>query len=518
MRTPRTAAALTLIASLLVGCPPDEAEERRAAALVFLSSPPTPSSIEVLQPEAAQKLAEVEPTVTDDAMRQNLVTALVLIDDDDARSLLVEVLDKEPERVSTAFDTARQYGRLGNQLAVLYDQLDEGTRAAAFLDVCWPAYAGAEEELLETCGRLWAAADGETQSRWMRSFTLAGPQDDPAPYERLRTGVATDRVAELDEIVLRIGGGDVIPPEPAQRKALRLTARLDERRARYTREATGAPVVPVEGGFVELIPPDPGTDFGRVANQLMADVPLGCAGTWGAVAGDRARAVLEVTLQGARGAPTVRVVDTGSDRAGAASSAAAEGDGGEVEQTPEGQLRDCFEQGLAATHADGSAPWVPRSGTCRLTLQYQRGAAPWAQREEGRVVLSDEDLRLLGDRLRDSGLEETRARLDWPAEAAPPLRDLGATDLGFCLAYVSHGWTDCAVWLGALATTDESLAGTLRRGLRDVDPAVRTLSRTALAVSMDDEALEQAAQPPEPEEPAAGEGEEASQAEGASGG
>jgi hypothetical protein len=515
----RSVPGLALIALLLVGCPPSEDEERQTAALTFLSSPPTPSSIEVLQPRAAEKLAEIEPDIDDDAMRENLVTALVLIDDEASHQLLVQVLIAEPQRVSTAFDSARQYGKLGNQLAVLYDQLDDVSRTAAFLDVCWPAYVDDDAALLETCGRLWAASEGETQSRWMRQFTHVGPSDDPAAFERLREGVATDRSEELDEIVLRVGGGEVIPAEPAARKLLRLSTKLEERRARYSREATGAPVVPVEGGFVELIPPDPGTDFGRVANQLLADVPLSCAGAWGGTASDRSRAVLEVVLHGTRQAPTVRVVSTGNKKSKGASAPAGDGEV-ETPATPEETLRACFEQGLAATHGGGSAPWVPRSGTCRLTLNFQRGASPWAKKDEGRVLLSDEDLRLMGERLRDSGTAEGRAGLDLSEHDPAPLRDLGSMDLGFCVAYVARDWTDCAVWLGEVATSDEPLQAALRRGLRDVEPAVRTLCRTALAVQLDEEALEEAAKPPEPAEESGattGSGEPSAQAPAASG-
>jgi len=483
---------VSLLLLLLLGCPPSEEEEQRAAALLFLESNPTPSSLAVLQPGASGKLAAVEPEVTDDGRRNRLVKALVLIDDDESHALLVDVLSREPGRTTVAFSTARKYQKLSSHLELLYDRLPAGTQRQVFEDACWPAYSEDVDAVLPTCQTIWSAETAATQSQWMRLFTHAGPQDDAAPYERLAEGLASDLSDELDELVLRIAGGTAVPE---QRDTLTLESRLVQRRARLEGAPSDNLSVAFDGGYVEVLPLDPDSDFGRTGARLLADLPMPCAATWGASSPGRT-CTLEIRLNGSKHTPVVEVV-------GKEPSIPAAGDGQDAVAAadPLELLSECMQGGLTEKHAEATAPWVPRFGECRITLRSQRGES-WSDLEEGRVVMTSSDLMQIGEALADSGTPAWRARLDIAGREKPPLRDLGATDLGFCMAYVRQGWTDCAHWLGLAATVDDPLDDLLRTGLRDVDPDVRSLCRAALSVSMDDESLDEASAPPPTEDPA----------------
>jgi hypothetical protein len=479
-----------LAAFLLLGCPPSEEEERRAAVLTFLSAEPSPSSLAVLQPGAADKLAAVEPDLTDETQRGRLVRALVLIDDDSSRAILVDVLDRDPGQTHIAFETAAQYQRLPSHLDLLYTGLGAQTREQVFIDSCWPAFGADEHGVLATCRRLWGEEDEATQQRWLRLFTLAGPHDDPAPYEALAEGLRGGLVEQHGELVLRISGGDVVPAEVGARDTLRFDALVAERRARREGSAAGDLTVAFDGGFVVVAPQDPASDSGRTGHRLLADLPMSCAATWGT--GNLGDSVtLEVRLSGSKQRPGVRLVDL----AGAAMDAPAVP---ASEEPPRDELlRACLEIGMADVHSVGSAPWVPRFGTSRITLRSHEGAR-WSELDAGSVVMTEADLRLLAEKLRESGTPAWRGRLALEGREELPLRDLGSVDLGFCMAFVAADWDDCARWLGEVSAVDGATQDVLRLGLRDADPDLRGLCRAALAVRMDDEALDDAARPPEP--------------------
>ena len=467
---------------LVVGCPPSPEEQRQAAVLTFLSTEPTPSSLAVLQPGAADKLREVEPTLTDEVQRDRVVKALVLIDDETSHEMLVDLLGREPQRTAVAFETAEHYQRLPSHLDLLYTRLDLDTRQVVFATVCWPSFAVDDAGIGATCTQLWSQEPAEVQGRWLRLLTHHGPQDDPAPYEKLGEGTHESEAEALAEVVQRVGGGDLIPAEARPR--LELSRTLADRRARLGGGADHL-TVSFEGGYVDVLPLDPDSDFGRTGNRLLADLPLDCVASWGAAEVGRS-ATLEIKLNGAKAAPTATVV------------AAEDAD------TPAATLGSCTATGLTATHEAGSAPWIPRFGSCRLTLRSMRGAS-WSQAEEGQAVLSEPDLLSLAEALRESGTPAWRERLDAPARTEPLLRDLGSVDLGYCLVYVGEGWDDCAHWIGEVARVEKSVDDVLRQGLRDVDPAIRKLCRAALSVTLDEEGLDEAAKPPQPEEDSGGE-------------
>jgi len=479
-----------LAAFLLLGCPPSEEEERRAAVLTFLSAEPSPSSLAVLQPGAADKLAAVEPTLTDDTQRDRLVRALVLIDDERSREVLLDVLGRDPARTRVAFDTAAQYQRLPSHLDLLYAGLGADTRQQVFVDACWPAFSVDEQGVLDTCRRLWSEESAETQSRWLRLFTLAGPPHDPTPYAALADGLHDELADQLAELVQRIGGGDVVPSDPVARDAMRLDAILAERRARRQGRAASDLTVAFDGGFVVVAPQDPASDSGRTGHRLLADLPMHCAAEWGAGnVGDSV--TLEVRLAGSKTHPSVRLVGQ--------EDAPAMPDGGSAGEEPprDELLRACLEIGLAEVHGAGSAPWVPRFGTSRLTLRSHAGAR-WSELDAGSVVMTEADVQLLADKLRESGTPAWRERLLLEGRGALPLRDLGSTDLGLCMAYVAADWPDCATWIGEVSAVDVATEDVLRMGLRDADGRMRGLCRAALSVRLDDEALEEAAKPPQP--------------------
>ncbi len=471
---------------LAVGCPPSPEEQRQAAVLTFLSTEPTPSSLAVLQPGAADKLREVEPTVTDEIQRDRVVKALVLIDDETSHELLVDLLGREPQRVGVAFETAEHYQRLPSHLDLLYSRVDLDTRQAVFATVCWPSFTSDDAGIGATCAQLWAQEPAEVQGRWLRLLTHHGPHDDAAPYEKLGEG-AHESVAEaLAEVVQRVGGGEVIPAEA--RAQLELSRTIADRRDRLGGGGDHL-TVSFEGGYVDVLPLDPDSDFGRTGNRLLADLPLDCVATWGAAEVGKS-ATLQIKLNGAKGTPSVTVV------------------GAEDADTPAATLGTCTAVGLTAAHEAGSAPWIPRFGTCRLTLRSMRGSS-WSQAEEGQAVLSEPDLQSLAEALRESGTPAWRERLDAASRPEPLLRDLGSVDLGYCLIYVGEGWDDCAHWLGEVAGLEKSVDDVLRQGLRDVDPAVRRLCRAALSVNLDEEGLDEAAKPPPPPEEPTTEGEPA---------
>ncbi len=473
---------LLLIPTILVlGCPPSPEEQRQAAVLTFLSTEPTPSSLAVLQPGAADKLRAVEPTLTDEVLRDRVVKALVLIDDETSHEILVDLLGREPQRIAVAFETAEHYQRLPSHLDLLYARVDLATRQEVFATVCWPSFADDDAGIGATCAVLWSQEAGDVQSRWLRLFTHEGPHDDPAPYEKLAEG-AHESVAEaLQEVIQRVSGGEVIPTEA--RPQLELSRVLADRRDRLGGGGDHLTVT-FEGGYVDVLPLDPDSDFGRTGNRLLADLPLACASTWGA-ADLGSSATLEVKLNGAKSPPEVLVV--GVDDA----------------DSPAGAMGACMAAGLKTTHEAATAPWIPRFGVCRLTLRSMRGSS-WSGAEEGQAVLTEGDLQSLSEALREAGTPAWRARLDMATRPEPPLRDLGSVDLGYCLVYVGEGWDDCAHWLGEVAQLEKPVDDVLRQGLRDVDPAVRALCRAALSVGLDEEGLDEAAKAPAPEdEPAA---------------
>ena len=467
---------------LVVGCPPSPEEQRQAAVLTFLSTEPTPSSLAVLQPGAADKLRDVEATLTDEVQRDRLVKALVLIDDETSHEMLLDLLSREPQRTSVAFETAEHYQRLPSHLDLLYSRLDLDTRQQVFAAVCWPSFGTDDAGIETTCAHLWSEEAAGVQGRWLRLFTHRGPQDDPAPYEKLGKGAQEEIAESLEEIVQRIGGGDVIPIEA--RAQLELSHTLSERRSRLGGAESDNLTVSFEGGYVEVLPLDPDSDFGRTGNRLLADLPMACASSWGASSLGN-RATLEVRLNGGGSPPKVAII----------------GGDAETEGSPLTVLGDCMEASLAETHGLGNAPWIPRFGVCRLTMQSMGGSS-WSKAEEGQAVLTEADLLRLAEALRESGAPAWRERLDMGSRVTPPLRDLGSLDLGYCLVYVGEGWDDCAHWLGEVAQVETAVDDILRLGLRDVDPSIRALCRAALSVGLDEEGLEAAAKPPQ-EEPAA---------------
>jgi hypothetical protein len=467
---------LLLVPTILVlGCPSTPEEQRQAAVLTFLSTEPTPSSLAVLQPGAADKLREVEPTLTDEVQRDRVVKALVLIDDETSHEILVDLLGREPERTAVAFQTAEHYQRLPSHLDLLYGRVDLATRQQVFATVCWPSFAADDAGIGATCAGLWSQEAVEVQGRWLRLFTHEGPDDDPAPYEKLTEGAHESLTEVLQEVIERVSGGEVIPAEARPR--LELSRTLSDRRDRLGGGGDHL-TVPFEGGYVDVLPLDPDSDFGRTGNRLLADLPLGCAATWGAADPGRS-ATLEVKLNGAKSPPEVVVV------------------GVEEADTPAGAMGACMAAGLATTHEAAAAPWIPRFGECRLTLRSMRGAS-WSSADEGKAVLSEGDLQSLAEALRESGTPAWRARLEMTTRPEPPLRDLGCADLGYCLAYVGEGWDDCAHWIGEVAQLEKPVDDVLRQGLRDVDPAIRALCRAALSVALDEEGLEEASKAPEP--------------------
>ena len=487
-----------LLLLFLLGCPPSEEEEQRAATLSFLESNPTPSSLAVLQPGAAEKLAAIEPEVADEGKRDRLVKALVLIDDDVSHALLVDLLSEEPHRTTVAFSTARKYQKLSSHLELLYDRLPAETQQEVFIDSCWPSYTDDAHSVLSTCKAIWAAETAETQSYWMRLFTHAGPHDQAAPYEGLADGLAEGITGELNEIVVRVSGGTAVPADPDARDVLGLESRLALRQTRLEGAPSGNLSVTYDGGYVEVLPLDPDSDFGRTGARLLADLPMQCAATWGAASSGQT-STLEIRLNGSKQGPVVAVV--GQADARVAKDVAADP---EVSETTAGDrdelLRACMAIGLTEKHAEGTAPWTPRFGACRITLRSLRGAN-WSELEEGRVVLTTADLLQIAEALRETGTPAWRARLDIGKAEEPPLRDLGSTDLGFCMAFVRADWPDCAHWLGMAAAVENPLDVLLRTGLRDVDPDVRGLCRAALSVSLDEDGIDEAAKPPEEDPP-----------------
>jgi len=505
---------------LLVGCPTSEEDERRAATLTFLASEPTPSSLAVLHPGAADKLAEIEPEVADEVMRDRLVRALVLANDERSHEVLLDVLLKDSQRTTVAFATAKQYQLLPTHLDLLYDGLEGSAREDVFTDICWPSFKDDPDGILESCQLLWAAEPAATQDRWLRLFTHVGPRDDPQPYENLRGGLSAVEMEptmseRLDDIIQRVAGGEVIPDNPASRQAMELPSVLNRRGSRMEGVRTNLPSVGFDGGTVEIIPPDPSSEFGKAVNLLMADLPLGCAAAWGAAtSGPSTTATVDIRLQGKGQAPAVSVLsDSARDDKVAAEDAAAE----EAPRTPQDDLADCISGDLAAIHASGSASWVPRFGTGRLTLRASRGRAGWQAPADGQIVLGEQHLKTLSEALRESTTGAWRERLKIKERDELPLGDLGSTDLGFCLAYVGAGWEDCAVWLGEVAALEPTTQEALRLGLRDVDPSVRKMCRLALAVSMDEESIEEAAQPPAGDDDSAEESTDGATRDGAPG-
>ncbi len=472
--------------------------------MTFLESDPTPSSLAVLQPDAAAKLAEVEPDIPDDLRRDRLVRALVLIDDRESHDLLVELLNREPERVQVAFDTAQRYQKLVSHLDLLYDQLEPSAREAVYRDVCWPALvAGDDDRVSGTCRELWAATAPEIQARWVRGFTVRGPHDDPAPYELLLGGASGVGRDAVDEVITRVRGGDVIPADPDARLAASFSGVLTERLGRLDGARRGARTVSFDGGYVEIVPLDPRSEFGRVGNLVLDDLPQQCLADWGAAAGrSMVSATVELRLRGSAAAPTVEDVGDRGEDAGGGEADGAGGEGGEDDGAGGGgasagtPLARCLAESLAETHAGGRARWIPRFGITRLTFRTHLGEAlAWSPGDGGRAPLSEGDLRRMAEALRESGTAAWLERIrPWDRDALP-LRDLGAADLGFCLAYTAAGWDDCAAWLGEVAAGDDDLAAILRRGLRDTDPNVRLLCRRALSVSMDEESIAAAAAP-----------------------
>jgi hypothetical protein len=458
--------ALVLLAG---GCPASEDEERRAATLAFLDAEPSPSSIRVIQPDAAGKLAEVEPQVTDSLRRDRLVRALVLDDTDEARAVLLDIIGREPERIPLAFDTASRFGLVTRNLDLLYPRLDDALRCDVFVEVCWPSFDGEPNEVRNACSRLWAAEPATLHSGWLRRLTHAGPSDDPAPYELLREGLDEERAVELDTLILRIAGGDVIPAESADREGFRLAGVLAERRSRLAGGGGSALNVAFEGGAVQLKPPASDDEAGRLGRQLGNDLAGGCVASWGAAVRSGSLA-LEVRLQGAKAPPTV---DSGA------------------ESGPGAELASCLALALAERHAAG-AGWAPRAGLTRITLTARRESAGWDGGDEGRLPLAESQLRVLADALARSGGGDWPGRLGGIHDEAPLLRDLGATDLGFCLRYVANDWNDCARWLGRMSAEDGELDEVLRAALGDPDPGIRGLARVALAERLDDEAIDEA--------------------------
>lgn len=467
---------LLLVPTILaLGCPPSPEEQRQAAVLTFLSTEPTPSSLAVLQPGAADKLREVEPTLTDEVLRDRVVKALVLIDDETSHEMLVDLLGREPGRTAVAFETAEHYQRLPSHLDLLYTRVDLATRQEVFATVCWPSFADDDAGVGATCAGLWSQEAAEDQGRWLRLFTHEGPHDDAAPYEKLAEGAHEPVAGALQEVIQRVSGGEVIAAEA--RPQFELSRTLADRRDRLGGGGDHLTVA-FEGGYVDVLPLDPDSDFGRTGNRLLSDLPLTCASTWGA-ADPGSSATLEVKLNGANNPPDVVVV--GVDEA----------------DTPAGAMGACMAAGLKGTHEAAAAPWIPRFGVCRLTLRSMRGSS-WSKAEEGQAVLTEGDLQSLAEALRESGTPAWRARLDMRTRPEPPLRDLGSVDLGYCLVYVGEGWDDCAHWIGEVAQLEKPVDDVLRQGLRDVDPAIRALCRAALSVGLDEEGLEEASKAPEP--------------------
>jgi len=487
-----------------VGCPTSEEDERRAATITFLSSEPTPSSLAVLQPGAADKLQEIEPEVADEVMRDRLVRALVLVNDERSQQVLLAVLGKDPQRTTVAFATAKQYQLLPTHLDLLYDGLEGPVREEVFVEICWPSFKADPDGILESCQALWAAEPAETQDRWMRLFTHAGPRDDPQPYENLRVGLSLAEVEppmseRLNQVIERVAGGEVIPDDPSSREAMELPSVLNRRGSRMEGVRTNLPTVGFDGGSVEIIPPDPSSEFGKAVNLLMTDLPLGCAAAWGAsTTGPSTAVTVDIKLLGKATAPAVSALEakSGDKDKGNARTEVQEPPTEEQPQTPQDVLAECFAGDLAAIHGQGTAIWVPRFGTARLTLRANRGQSGWKAPADGQIVLGEAYLKTLSEALRESTTAAWRERLEIRERDVLPLGDLGSTDLGFCLAYVGAGWEDCAVWLGEVAALEPTTQDALRLGLRDVDPSVRKMCRVALTVSMDEESIDQAAQPP----------------------
>ena len=213
-----------------------------------------------------------------------------------------------------------------------------------------------------------------------------------------------------------------------------------------------------------LKPPASDDEAGRLGRQLGGDLAGGCVASWGAAVRSGSLA-LEIRLQGAKAPPTV---DTGS------------------EDGPGGELDSCLEGALAERHAAGSS-WSPRAGLTRISLTARRASAGWDAGEEGRIPLDESQLRVLADALSRSGSDDWPRRLGGIHDEAPLLRDLGSTDLGFCLEYVAHDWNDCARWLGRMSAEDGELDDVLRAALADPDPGIRGLAQVALADRQDDE-------------------------------
>lgn len=456
---------------LVGGCPPSEDEERRAATLAFLDSDPSPSSIAVIQPGAATKLAEVEPQVTDGEQRDRLVRALVLDDTDASRAVLLDLLTREPTRIPVAFDTARRFSLVPQNLDLLYPRLNDETRGEVFLEACWPSFGGEPTEVLDVCKPLWAGESAALQSRWLRLATHLGPHDQVAPYEALREGLDESLTGELDVLVERIGGGTVIPAEPPEgRDAICLSGVIASRRARTDASPQKKRQVVHDGGTVDVVPLARGDSAG-VGARILGSLSADCVAGWATTVGT-GRTSLQITLSGNRAAPTVTV----------------------DESEPGAALAECLQASLTATHSEGEARWIPLSGSPSFQLSVRSASSGWDS--DDRTPLTDGELNTLAAALRETGTAEWRARLAVPATEEPLLRDLGSSDLGFCLAYVGADWDDCARWMGRMAGEDEDVEELLRAGLRDPDPSVRALARVALGERLDEDALEEAAKVP----------------------
>ncbi len=457
---------------LVGGCPASEDEERRAATLAFLDAEPSPSSIAVIQPDAAGKLAEIEAQVSDTLRRDRLVRALVIDDTDESRAVLLDVLGREPGRIPVAFDTARRYQLVPRNLDLLYPRLDGPVRCEVFLDVCWPPAEDDAAEVGEVCRRLWTSEPPELQSRWLRRATHAGPSDDPLPYEGLRAGLHESLTGELDALIERIGGGEVVPAEPPEaRDALRITGVRAARQAHTLGDTGRTRQIPFTGGLVVASSPPTQDRAGSAGQRVLRAVPADCVASWGAATGI-GNTIVRYELSGDRAPPEVT--------------------GGADE--PDATLVQCLKAALEVQYGAGEASWVSLTARTSMQLAAQPAASGWDD-DGARTPLSTLELGAIADALRESGGDDRLAALATRGEEPPLLRDLGSTDLGFCMAYVAAGWADCALWIGRRAAGDDELEATLRAALHDPDPGLRALARTALAEVMDEEAIQAAEQP-----------------------
>ena len=118
------------------------------------------------------------------------------------------------------------------------------------------------------------------------------------------------------------------------------------------------PTVSFRGGYVELLPLDPRSEFGRVGTLLQSDLPLGCAASWGASTSSPTTGVtLEVRLRGASQVPEVAII------------------GGPQEAEAAAYVRDHMTKPVAAYVAGLSAPKGRKMGHAGAIISGGKGTA-----------------------------------------------------------------------------------------------------------------------------------------------